>query len=251
MQMTRAYAAFLNGGYLVQPKLIKSGADAPANTAPKRILSQKIADEVVSALETVTEDKGTGMKAALSGYRVAGKTGTAQEVDPATGAYSRSKHIASFIGFAVGVETKIVIFTSLDEPKGIYFASETAAPLFHDVLNAVATRFSIPEQPLLASAKTDKLKLTQAKAVAAPTGAPEVTAAQPASLQWSGTTPAGAMIWKMPALHGLTAREVTEVLAGHTFKLEVHGDGIVRSQVPEEGRPLAEGEVIRLNLGEP
>ena len=251
IQMIRSYATFANGGFLVQPKLIK--APDQNSPAPKRILTQKVADEVVSALETVTQEAGTGVKAALPGYRVAGKTGTAQVVDPASGGYSRSKHISSFIGFAVGVEPKIVVFTALDEPKGIYFASETAAPLFHDVLNAVATRFSIPEQPVLASTRQDKLKMTQAKAVGAPTSpvsdAPEILKSD--SLQWSGTTPAGSMIWKMPTLHGLTAREAMEVLQGHSFKLEVHGDGVVRAQSPEEGKPLAEGEVVRLSLGEP
>ncbi len=254
IQMVRAYATFLNGGFLVQPKLIRDPdqVDPPA----KRVISSKVAEEVTQALETVTQEDGTGQKAALPGYRVAGKTGTAQVVDPATGAYSRSKHISSFIGFAEGIDPKIVIFTSLDEPKGVYFAAETAAPLFHDVLSAVATRFGLPEQTLpqpeskrtLASKgkSQDQLKLSQAKSIPAP-----VLAQKPETLELEGANATGTMIWKMPALRGLTAREAMEVLQGHQFRLEVHGDGVVRSQSPEEGKPLSEGELVRLSLGDP
>jgi cell division protein FtsI (penicillin-binding protein 3) len=261
MQMTRAYASFLNGGFLVEPKLLK---DADPVAPPKRIMSQKVADEVVAALESVTEEGGTGVKANLDGYKIAGKTGTAQEVDPATGTYSQRRHVASFIGFAVGVEPRLVIFTALDEPQGIYFASETAAPLFHDVMNAVAARFAIPEQRSLASAQmanpsakaaeksqgkspeksNDMLNISQAHAIEA------VSSDKALGLQWQGTTPAGGMIWRMPSLVGLTTREAMEILQGHTFKLEVHGDGVVKKQLPEEGKALADGETIRLSLGE-
>jgi cell division protein FtsI (penicillin-binding protein 3) len=268
IQMARAYATFLNGGYLVQPKLIKDTDPASGNTeeAPKRIISAKVAQEVIEALEGVTVDPGTGVKAALPGYQVAGKTGTAQLVDPATGRYSQSKHIASFIGYAVGVEPKIVIFTSLDEPKGIYFASETAAPLFSEVLNQVTNRFSMParedlQKKTLASLEKlkkqsgDKIQLSQANAVTAPGGTDSTSAplapVKNAALQWQGTSPTGTMIWKTPALLGLTTREAMEVLQGHRFKLEVRGDGVVKSQYPEEGKALSEGETLRLNLGEP
>lgn len=272
IQMTRAYASFLNGGFLVTPRLIKedgSSPDAqpgvqpgPQKDAPKRVISEKVASDVMNALQSVTEDEGTGLKARLDGYDVAGKTGTAQVVDPATGAYSRSRHIVSFIGFAVGVEPKLVIFTSLDEPHGIYFAAETAAPLFHDVLNDVVNRFSIPPRNetlptrlALNSSKSkkgnqDRIQLSQAKAIALndieqlnPPGEP--------TLQWQGATPKGQMIWKMPSLKGMTAREAIHVLSGHAFQLEVHGDGVVQTQFPEEGKPLAEGDVIRLALTDP
>jgi cell division protein FtsI (penicillin-binding protein 3) len=249
IQMIRAYATFLNGGYLVQPSLLKNTSVNTIELGPKRIISEKVAQDVVSALETVTEENGTGVKAAVPGYIVAGKTGTAQMIDPSTGKYSRSNHISSFIGFAVGVQPQIVIFTSLDDPKGVYFAAETAAPLFHDVLTAVATRFSLPARAVqLANAKSsrqpvhaDSLKTSQA--------VPAVD--MPHTLQWQGTTPSGAMIWMTPLVRGLSAREVMEVLQGHGFNLDVHGDGVVRIQSPEAGKPLVEGETIRITLGEP
>lgn len=255
MQMTRAYASFLNGGFLVTPKLIKD--EALSTDTPKRVIPEKVASDVVNALLAVTEDEGTGLKARLDGYDVAGKTGTAQVVDSATGAYSRSRHIASFIGFAVGVEPKLVIFTSLDEPRGVYFAAETAAPLFHDVLNDVVNRFSIPPRnetaPIkLAKGKSahDRIQLSQAKSIAI-NAVNQLTPPEEPTLQWQGATPKGQMIWKMPSLKGMTAREAIHVLHGHSFHLEVRGDGIIQAQSPEEGKALAEGDVVRLALTDP
>jgi cell division protein FtsI (penicillin-binding protein 3) len=255
MQMTRAYASFLNGGFLVTPKLIKD--DGLSTETPKRVISEKVAADVVNALQSVTEDEGTGLKARLDGYDVAGKTGTAQVVDPATGAYSRSRHIASFIGFATGVEPKLVIFTSLDDPRGVYFAAETAAPLFHEVLNAVVNRFSIPPKndtaPMkLAKGKNahDRIQLSQAKSVALQ-DVQQLNLPEETTLQWQGATPKGLMIWKMPSLKGMTAREAIRVLHGHSFHLEVRGDGVIQSQSPEEGKALAEGDLVRLALTDP
>ena len=90
LQMIRAYAALANGGWLVQPRIVlpAPGASVLSRT---RILSPRIARDVIQALERVTEEGGTGRKAAVIGYRIAGKTGTAQMVDPATKKYSKEK----------------------------------------------------------------------------------------------------------------------------------------------------------------
>jgi cell division protein FtsI/penicillin-binding protein 2 len=152
IQMVRAYAALLNGGWLVQPSLIKESLEHAQKEPPRRIFSQKVTEDVIEALLSVTEDKGTGVKARLDGFKVAGKTGTAQVVDPQTKKYSKSRYISSFIGFAVGVEPKLVILTALDSPRGVYYAAETAAPLFKQVLEVAANRFSIPAQPVAVTA---------------------------------------------------------------------------------------------------
>ncbi len=297
IQMMRAYAAFANGGLLVQPSILKTylrddEAEQPAPETHKRILPEKVAVAVTEALAAVTEDKGTGMKARLDGYVVAGKTGTAQTVDPNTGKYSRSRYIASFIGFPVGVEPRLVIYTAVDSPRGVYYASETAAPLFRGILAAAVNRYSIPATvapPVLAKKDgkngelTDRLNTSLAKVTA-----PNVTTQGPvlervpattegpaatdqtanagkadavsgagasegdaeAALRWDGSTPDGSPLWKMPDLRGLTAREAIQVLKGHRFKLEVHGAGVVKSQLPQEGKTLAEGDLVKLNLGD-
>jgi cell division protein FtsI (penicillin-binding protein 3) len=252
MQMTRAYATFLNGGWLVQPTLLKTDVPGMKPQAPRRILNEKVAADVVEALSSVTQDGGTGLKANLGGYRVAGKTGTAQVVDPVTHAYSRSAHIASFIGYALDVEPKIVIFTALDEPRGVYYASETAAPLFREVLNAVAGRFGLPAKSdpahVLAAARAAKNKSLHASETE--NSAPDTLKVSQAKVQWAGTSLKGVMSWKMPSLKGLTPREAIRALQGHPFNLEMHGSGVVRTQAPEEGKTVADGETVRLSLAE-
>jgi cell division protein FtsI (penicillin-binding protein 3) len=246
LQMTRAYAAILNGGLLIQPSLLKKTGASTESTP--RVFSSKVSQDVVEALEAVTLEGGTGVKASLPGYRVAGKTGTAQMVDPATGRYSKDKYISSFIGFAVGVEPKVVIFTSLVEPHGVYYASETAAPLFKEVLNSVANRCSLPIQvsPTKIAADhlyKDQVKITQAAWV------------NPIDVNFklekqTGST-GNSSSWVMPSLKGLTPRETLRILRGHRFQVEVNGTGVVSNQIPEAGRNVAEGDTIRLILTEP
>ncbi|MEK6706864.1 MAG: penicillin-binding protein [Bdellovibrionota bacterium] len=239
LQMLRAYAAILNGGWLVRPRIINGEEDVDVR---KRIISQKVSAQLLDALEAVTGKNGTGTKAMLEGYRVAGKTGTAQMVDSQTGTYSRSRFISSFIGFALGVEPKIAIFVSLDEPKGVYYASDTAAPLFREILNVVATRFSMPSKGV--SIGAEKLAVKSAEKT-------EKQVIRPSSLKWRGATSTGRFTWTMPSLSGLTPREVIDLLKGHEFGLEFKGDGVVHEQFPAEGKLLAEGDKIKIVLAEP
>ena len=251
IQMVRAYAAILNGGLLVQPSLLKSPTLGAIAEPPVRIFPQRVSHELISGLETVTQEGGTGVKAALPGFRVAGKTGTAQMVDPETGRYSREKYIASFIGFPVGVEPRVVIFTSIVEPRGVYYASETAAPLFKEVLSAVANRCSLPGtlpvDPLLAGGEmgSDALVMRQA--------APEKPA-QTASmgvLSDGGASSAVVGADTIPSFLGLTPRETFKKLKGRRVKWEVVGTGVVKTQFPLPGSPLLDGGLIRLVLAEP
>jgi cell division protein FtsI (penicillin-binding protein 3) len=262
IQMVRAYAAFLNGGWLVEPSLIRDSVEKPA--PPKRILSPRVCEQVLEALESVTQKDGTGEKANLPGYRVAGKTGTAQKVDPATGAYSRSKHIASFIGYALDVEPKLVIYTMLDEPKGSYYAAETAVPLFHEVLSDVANRYSLPGRRLAQDEEAPKGAPKLAAAAASSSPRPHAMAgwaeppqldpaqelAKTGPLEWIGTEGEGHQVWRMPLLKGLTAREAMQRLKGHSFQLELEGSGVIHSQYPAEGKSVADGETVKLGLSE-
>jgi cell division protein FtsI (penicillin-binding protein 3) len=245
MQMVRSYASFLNGGYLVEPRLLKNPAPGSEPPAPRRAMTPEVAANVIEAMKAVVDPEGPGKKAALEGYVVAGKTGTAQTVDPHTKRYSTSRYISSFVGFPVGVEPKIVILTLLDDPRGVYYASETAAPLFHDVLNAVVTRFGIPmNMPILATpskskslaAKTTSVTLTQSHPVL------------PSKLELQGSAPDGKLVFKMPELRGMTIREALSTLQGYTFQIDVAGSGWLKTQVPEPGTKVSESDRIRLRF---
>jgi cell division protein FtsI (penicillin-binding protein 3) len=255
IQMVRAYASFLNGGWLVDPVLI-TGEHELTRQPPRRVYPASVAEGVVTALSAVTEEGGTGGKAVVDGYRVAGKTGTAQIVDPNTGKYSRSRYISSFIGFATGVDPKVVIYTALDGPKGVYYASETAAPLFKGVLAAVVNRFSMPSDPQLvrhpkdepheqlagAPQHQDAIETAQAHSELPIVRQPANQEASAAQLENSN------LAWKMPSLIGLTAREALRALQGRPYEIEMEGRGVIRSQHPEAGNTVAEHATIRLSL---
>jgi len=249
LQMARAYAAIANGGWLVRPKLVMD-SESKTNEQPKRILTPKTRQLLVEALLSVTEEGGTGLKAKVEGYKIAGKTATAQVIDPKSKKYSRSRYIASFIGFPVGVEPNIVIFTALDQPKGVYYASETAAPLFKAVLTAAANRFSMPATMAVdrklaekddSSVISDKLKWSLAKVT---------TSEQNRALNWVGKDKNGSITWQMPPLVGLSVREAIKKMQGHMFDIEISGIGFVKTQEPESGKPIAEGDIVRLTLSE-
>lgn len=245
IQMVRAYAAIQNGGLLVKPTLLKKSGTV-IREQPVRVFSEKISQSLIEALETVTQEGGTGTKAAVPGYRIAGKTGTAQMVDPKTGKYSREKYNSSFIGFPAGVEPKIVVFASLSELKGVYYASQTAAPLFKEVFSSAANRCSLPiriDTPKVLAEQSfrDNLKLSQS----APNSIAEVQTLQQAELGQEDSH------FVMPILKGLTPRETFGILKGHRFQIEIHGKGIVSNQSPEPGKRIAEGDSIRLILTEP
>lgn len=240
MQMVRSYASFINGGYLVEPKIIKNNLPGEETAAPKRIMTPEVAGAVVDALKTVVEGDGTGKRAALEGYVVAGKTGTAQTVDSKTKRYSTSRYVSSFIGFAIGVSPKIVILTMLDDPRGIYYASETAAPLFHDVLNAVVTRFGIPTNAPILAPPSMNIQISQAMAQAH---------IQPLEkLELQGSAPDGRLVFKMPEMRGLTIREALKTLQGYSFQVDVAGSGWLKTQSPEPGTRVSENERIRLRF---
>lgn len=134
IQLARAYAALANGGFLVQPTLIREvrdprkGAVARPRLAPStRALPTGVAHQVTTMLESVVEE-GTGRAASVAGFRVAGKTGTAQKA--VNGSYKAGRHAAWFAGFFPLPEAKVVLVVCIDEPKTNFWAAEIAAPTF-------------------------------------------------------------------------------------------------------------------------
>ena len=128
LQLAMAMSAIANGGKLMRPYVVKKIIDRSGNTVMennpevvRRVISEKTARKVTAILENVTSADGTAPKAAISGFRVAGKTGTSQKVDQKTKRYSKSKYVASFVGFAPAEKPKMVIMVAIDEPEGLYY----------------------------------------------------------------------------------------------------------------------------------
>lgn len=149
LQMTMAMCAIANGGELMQPMLVNRLQDREgrvmaqyAPQAGRRVISETAAKQMVTALKTVTRNDGTGTKAALDHYTVAGKTGTAQKAG--VGGYAPGKYISSFIGFFPADNPEVCISIVLDEPGKGYYGGDTAAPLFKQLAERAASYLSIP-----------------------------------------------------------------------------------------------------------
>jgi Cell division protein FtsI/penicillin-binding protein 2 len=130
IQVLRAYIAIANDGKYVYPTLLKS--DTP-RTNPSRVIARKETFKVLKELLTAVVDSGTGRMAKIEGIKVAGKTGTAQKIDPKTGRYSEDKTLASFIGFFPVENPKYIIYVLVDEPENFRTGGLSAAPIFREI----------------------------------------------------------------------------------------------------------------------
>jgi len=133
VQMARAYAAIANGGRLVRPHLIERiDGKTVGTTRGRRVVSRHVSEQMMSMLRGVVLE-GTGTEAAIPGYTVAGKTGTAAKIDP-DGTYSTSRYVASFVGMVPATKPKLVIMVMVDEPHGDIYGGTIAAPAFGDIM---------------------------------------------------------------------------------------------------------------------
>lgn len=134
LQMMAAYSAIANGGILRTPRIIESvgGVRAPQEEG-RRVISEQTASEVREMLRGVLAPGGTAAEAEIPGYDLAGKTGTANKVDADTGEYSRSRYIASFMGFAPASDPKLLVSVVVNEPQGSIYGGEVAGPAFQKI----------------------------------------------------------------------------------------------------------------------
>ncbi len=155
LQLVTAYAALANGGWLVRPHLVETvvspdGIGRPEASSPvRRVISEQTARQVRDILTAVTEPEGTGAKAALADFRVAGKTGTAQKVNPDTRRYDPQAVVSSFIGFVPAEAPKFVLLVVVDEPQGLGWGGTVAAPVFRQIADATLHYMGVvPLSPL-------------------------------------------------------------------------------------------------------
>ena len=133
IQMASAYAALANGGVLHQPYLVdKIGGKRPQRAKSRRVVSRVVSAQVMTMLrDVVSAEGGTGAAAAIPGYTVAGKTGTAAKPEP--GGYSTSRYVASFVGVVPAKEPRLVVLVSIDEPRTAIWGGVVAAPAFSKI----------------------------------------------------------------------------------------------------------------------
>jgi stage V sporulation protein D (sporulation-specific penicillin-binding protein) len=151
LQMAMAMSAIANEGRLMRPMLVKRLEDDRGRVvaqfhpqAIREVVSPRAAQQMVTALKTAVSKDGTGDKASLEFYTVAGKTGTAQK--PGPGGYMPGKYFASFIGFFPADAPELCISIVLDEPKKGYYGGQTAGPVFRNIAERAANYLNVPAE---------------------------------------------------------------------------------------------------------
>jgi cell division protein FtsI (penicillin-binding protein 3) len=245
LQLAVAISAIANGGYRVQPTILESvrRSDGSADPAPagarERILSAGTAAEMNAILKDVVED-GTGKRAAVSGYSVAGKTGTAQK---AVGrGYAPDKYVATFAGYAPAERPRVALVVTIDEPRGQYFASEVAAPVFSRILGQTLTILGVPSDGTVIPERAAPPTVT-ARAVH-----PFIPGVLTASLGRDG---GDSTLRRMPDLHGLPARQAVAELSRLGISPRLSGSGLVVEQTPLPGRTVSPADPCALRLAGP
>jgi cell division protein FtsI (penicillin-binding protein 3) len=237
LQMLAAFGAVANGGILMQPRVVKAEFDAEGHEvsrveprAVRRVISAETARTLSRMLVQVVEH-GTGHFAAVPGYEVGGKTGTAQKLDPATRRYSRAPGVLSFIGFVPADAPRLVLLVLLDEPKNEKWGSEAAAPIF----SAIAA----PVLRYLDVAPSDAVPI---QIVTGP-GAEGVGGARVRLI-----STAEAATGSMPDVSGRTLREALAMLTPLGLRVELAGHGRVVQQSPAPGESVEPDAVVHLTL---
>lgn len=263
MQTATAMAAIANHGLLMQPhvveRIIASDGTETAITpkAVRQVVSAETARTVRDMLMTVTEKGGTGTLAVVPGYRTAGKTGTAQKADAATGNYSVDKRVASFVGFIPAEDPKLVILALLDEPKGQVYGGLIAAPVFSRVASQTLQLLGVPPT----YPEDRNTILPSAEAIASALGNEEtedtsaldsMTFADIVEVDENGDSiapvPSGPT---MPNFIGMSSRQVLEMAQESSLNLKLIGSGRVTEQDPVAGMPIPLGSTIWVRLEPP
>jgi cell division protein FtsI (penicillin-binding protein 3) len=267
VQMAAAFGAIANDGLRIQPHLVRevrdadTGAVVPKDVEARRVVSAETARTLKPMLESVTL-KGTAKRAQLDGYTAAGKTGTAQKIDRRTRAYSHSKFVASFVGFAPVENPAVVIAVVIDEPAGAYYGGQVAAPVFAEIASNVLPYLNVePDAETTEASPREQLarlapELNHASAVQTNDAAQaEAAASLPEVLTRGGEVgelvyaSAGERALLMPDLRGRSVRDAARVCAQLGLELEAHGEGRARQQSPAAGARIESGQVVRIDFG--
>jgi len=250
LQLTMAMAAIANGGKLMRPYVVSKVVDEYGNTIEetkpkvvKRAISTKTARKVTTILEGVATEEGTAEKAAIDGYRVAGKTGTSQKVDPETKGYSRNKYVASFVGFLPSEKPRMVILVMIDEPKGHIYGGLVAGPIFKEVGSWALNHLRISPHPSLLS----NLKVPSAEARVQP----EKRSLANTSPIAESNVPHIVEEGQLPDFTGLGMREVLKRSRALGLKICLEGSGLAIRQNPDPGSPLKTVQSVKVNFKPP
>jgi cell division protein FtsI (penicillin-binding protein 3) len=243
LQVASGYAAIAAGGVQYRPHVTRRVVDERGRVlqeiAPegRRVISPEVAATMRAMLHAVTEKGGTGDKLAIPGYPSAGKTGTAQKVDPTTHRYSTDKWASSFVGFAPLDDPKLLLLVMVDEPSGSHYGSAVAGPIWREVMVEALRYLNVPASPDAATAAAPSTKAVPA-GVATASDAATVSGALATVAVGGDDDEAGGTA--IPDFTGLSMGEAIEVARRLGLPIEVSGTGVAVRQEPPPGPAPAE-----------
>lgn len=237
IQLAAAISAVANGGNLMKPYIVERILDDSGQEVQKfdpqtiqRVLSESTAHQVTKMMESVTSNGGTGTNAAVEGFRVAGKTGTAQKVDSVTRRYG-AKRTASFIGFIPADKPRLTILVVVDEPKTSQYGGVVAAPAFRAIAQSslvylkVASQADPGKPAVLAEARSGQTTASKAQ---------NQDSMSEGDLLEASTT--GAVV--MPDFRGMSMRHVLQVMEKRNINIRLLGSGRAAEQMPPPGHTI-------------
>jgi cell division protein FtsI (penicillin-binding protein 3) len=287
VQIISAISAIANGGTLFRPHIVQEiRGDAPvalpARAEPQQVTDAETAATVREMMEGVLLGGGTGKPAALNGYTAAGKSGTAQKIDPRTGRYSPNQYVASFVGFAPVNEPAVTILVVLDSPEGAHHGGEVGGPVFKRIAEQVLAYLDVAHDvPMTAPAGTETAKSGQPTPGSGPdkfrAGANQAAAKheaanlenvarfkdvvakkdqaenRAASQEATGGAPTIAFseedAVEVPDFSGQSVRGVTETCSRLGLIPSLLGSGVALEQSPEAGARVIRGSTVTVRFG--
>ncbi len=265
LQIAMAMAVIANGGRLYEPRLVRKVTSATGAlvreevpTVKREVIPMSAARMVTEMMAGVVEEGGTGREANIPGYRVAGKTATAQKADPGTGKYDPDKFVASFVGFVPAQKPRFVIAVVLDEPWVAHLGGQVCAPIFKRIAMKALSRYGIAPNGEVAKAPitfpledpTPRVYADAAKLdLTGPHGAPPLPPKLSPKTPPAALTAANAAI--VPDVSGMGAREAVKSLVAVGLSPLIEGTGAVKEQDPPAGGAILKGSTVKLRLVPP
>ncbi|MEW6616300.1 MAG: penicillin-binding transpeptidase domain-containing protein [Thermodesulfobacteriota bacterium] len=258
IQLIRGLSAIANKGDLMKPYIVKQIVSPEGKIIKefspqvvRRVISEKTARDVTSIMKTTVLQGGTGTKASMDGYEVAGKTGTAQKPNPSLGGYFNDKYIALFMGFTPADDPNVAILVLIDEPRGLFYGGDVAAPVFKKVAEetlhymgvlpskVVAQDNHTPSEVLSKLKKSDGLK-------------------KDAAIKEEGTVKSSTESVRdksekfvMPDFTGMSIRQILRVIHDSKIDIRIIGSGRAVEQSLKPGSIVNDGEKCWVKFQQP
>lgn len=238
LQMLRAICAIANGGELLQPYIVKKIVASNGEVireGEKRVVRSVFTEQVAAQMREMMEkvvSEGGGKAASIKGYRIAGKTGTAEKLAEG-GGYAAGQYMASFVGFVPSERPRYAMLVMLDTPQGAFYGSQVSAPIFRDTLQQILVAKGIQPESSQGLPSFEEMHAVNSKASAKKQALPVV------AVQADGKI-------KLPDFKGVDMRYTAELLEQGGLRLKPYGSGKAFQQKPVSGSVVEKGATVEV-----